>query len=78
MRSWDLHICGSGFGTTPYDVAHNVFMTLSPDTRTGEDDVQLVVEIAMRPSPQQIDFSPHHLLDPSKRSAGKCFIMLFS
>ncbi len=67
MRSWDLLICGSGFGTTPYDVAHNVFMTLSPDTRTGEDDVQPVVEIAMRPPPQLMDFRPHHLLG---RSAG--------
>ena len=67
-----------GFGTTPYDVTHNVFMTLSPDTRTGEDDAQLVVEVAMRPSPQLMDFRPHQLLDPSKRSAGKCFIMFFS
>ncbi len=47
-----LLISGSVFGATLHDAAHNAFMTLPRHTSTREDEVQPVVEGALRHPPQ--------------------------
>ena len=52
--SWLM--CGSAFGATAHDEAHDVFMTLPRHTSTREDEVQPVVEGALRLSVLQTGF----------------------
>ena len=53
-----LLISGSVFGATLHDAAHNAFMTLPRHTSTREDEVQPVVEGALRLSVLQTGFPP--------------------
>jgi len=48
----------SAYGATPHDDAHGAFMTLPRHTSTREDEVQPVVEGALRLSVLQTGFPP--------------------